>query len=51
MNEFMIFNTPNLGETRIITNTNDGLFCAKDEYVAAVLGYDDTTSEQNSLHP
>ena len=49
MNEFMIFNAPKLGETRTITN--DGLFCAKDEGVAAVLGYNDTTNERNSLHP
>lgn len=42
MNELMIFNNPEFGEIRTITEKGKTLFCAKD--VAAALGYKDTTN-------
>ena len=40
MNELMIFDNPEFGEIRTITEKNKTLFCGKD--VAAALGYKDT---------
>lgn len=42
MNELMIFNNPEFGKIRTITDDGKTLFCAKD--VAAALGYKDTTN-------
>lgn len=42
MNELQIFNNPEFGEIRTITENGKTLFCAKD--VAAALGYKDTTN-------
>lgn len=42
MNELIIFNNPDFGELRTITEDGKTLFCAKD--VAMALGYKDTTN-------
>lgn len=42
MNELMIFNNPEFGEIRTITENGKTMFCAKD--VAAALGYKDATN-------
>ena len=42
MNELQIFNNPDFGQVRTITEDGKTLFCAKD--VAVALGYKDTTN-------
>ena len=42
MNELQIFNNPQFGEIRTLTENGKTLFCGKD--VAAALGYKDTTN-------